>query len=37
MYSDPRYILLRLQFDDYKSSAYAFYWNDPLYYAYNGT
>lgn len=32
MYSDPRYILLRLQFDDYKGSAYSFYWNDPLYY-----
>lgn len=28
----PRYVLLRLQFNDYKRSSYAFYWNDPLYY-----
>jgi len=35
MYSEPRYILLRLQFNDYKYSEYSFYWNDPLYYAYN--
>ena len=27
----PRYFLLRMQFDGYKRSAYAFYWNDPLY------
>lgn len=31
----PRYILLRLQFDDYKHSSFSFYWNDPLYYEYN--
>jgi len=27
----PRYILLRLQFEDYKTSAFSFSWNDPLY------
>ena len=27
----PRYMLLRMQFGEYKRSAYAFYWNDPLY------
>ena len=32
MFSAPRYILLRLQFNDYKASAFSFYWNDPLYY-----
>ncbi|MBQ2960640.1 MAG: hypothetical protein IJE09_05400 [Oscillospiraceae bacterium] len=26
-----RYILLREQFDDYASTAFSFYWNDPLY------
>ena len=31
MISDPRYILLRLQFNGYQNSSYAFYWNDPLY------
>jgi len=31
----PRYILLRLQFNDYKDSAFSFNWNDPLYYEYN--
>ncbi len=31
MIADPRYILLRMQFNDYKNSSYSFYWNDPLY------
>ena len=26
-----RYFLLRIQFDQYKDSAYSFWWNDPLY------
>jgi len=26
-----RYYLLRIQFDQYKDSAYAYWWNDPLY------
>ncbi len=27
----PRYYLLRIQFDQYKDSAYSYWWNDPLY------
>ena len=31
MIADPRYILLRMQFNDYTNKSYSFYWNDPLY------
>ncbi len=27
----PRYYLLRMQFDQFKDSAYSYWWNDPLY------